>query len=213
MKIFLALANIVYNLCEEPIIENQELTELKQYEEQTDAILKEEGIIRRAILNTLTAIVNGEEYKQHIAYIFRVLSSLSDILNDTLNDGTVDKNSRTVLLQQHALATIERLERFCKVNFLKKGNPKYSAVVEKFNPGVSVAYMAVFTRAIVHASDITGKQHIVTIIRFITSHFSSKQQAKLSESSFRNQYDHPSQGTIDAIITLLDKMIHYLKGL
>jgi hypothetical protein len=204
------LTHIVYCLCNN--LEQDNLNE-EQFVAKQNELLKEEGIIREAIFKTVLSKFDQEEYKKHVAYILRVLSSLSDILNDTLKDGKVVKNPQTVLLQQKALEVVRRLLRFCRVRFVKKSDSEYLAMVEKLNTETSVSFMALFTRAIVNVSGIRNSKQITAIIRFITLHFSSVKQENISQDSFRNQYDKPAKGTIDQVILLLEKMIHYLKEL
>jgi hypothetical protein len=213
MLVLAKLTDIVYNLCNDTTFENQNLTELKQYEVQHDAILKEEGIARKGIYTTAYSKFDEEEYKQYVAYTLRRLSSLSDILNDTLENGIVDEDPQIVLLRQKALAVVERLISFCKVRFPDVKETEKPVLIEKFTTRSSVPFMAILTKAILHTAGIQKEHLIKSMILLIIHNFSSKKQAKTSYRSFRNNYDRPALGAIKEVIIFLEEMIRYLRDI
>lgn len=212
MSVLSTLAKTVFNLCDDEEYEKQHLTEFKQFEVQLDALLKEERIIRSAVFDTATSISKEEEYKQYIAQIMRILSSLSDILNETLGNREANETTHIVLLQKKTLLVVNRLTAFIQKR-LPVTQKKVNNANQMYKLGASVSAIAVFTKALLYATEIDTKGQLSIILRFIIRHFSSIDTDEIAYKSFRNSYDKPDPRAVSQIITLLDKMIRFLKKL
>ena len=211
MSVFLTLATIVYNLCEDEEYEKQHLTKSEQYEVQLNALLKEERIIRSEVFQTAISI-NEEEYKQYIAQVMRILSSLSGILNETLDSGTEDERSHIVLLRRKTLLVVNRLIAFIQKRFPIVSTEAISAI-KKRRLNYSVSAIAIFARAIVNETGLKDKGQQSDVMRFIIRHFSSIEQDEMAFDSFHKSYYNPEPVSIHQIIILLEKMIKFLKAL
>ncbi|SFD83489.1 hypothetical protein SAMN05518672_103426 [Chitinophaga sp. CF118] len=213
------LTHIVYSTCNGLEYENQPGS-LEQYEEQQEALLREERIVRSLIFETALSIVNEDEYKQFISYKLRTLCKLSDLLEDTLVNGTADNGPYTELLQEHALSVIKSL-----IGFL---HDRFSDVIAGINEGAKVSdsqsalarmklntsapILALFARALVDGTDIVGDSD-VAIKRYFVKHFSSKHTAEITYTSFRNNFHSPAPATIKKLVIILNSMIHFLHSL
>jgi hypothetical protein len=206
------LTHIVYCICNSLKYDSPNLTESEQYEAQLNELLKEENLVKEIIFKEAMDIVDEEEYRKYLAHIFRGLAAFENMLECKLAGEKADKDSSVVCLQQQALSVIKRLTIFFLDHFpdAKAKNTVNPVLVQRFKLPVSVAAMAALTKAVVKSTGVPDGM-AAEIIRFIIRHFSSMNTDEIAYDSFRKHYDKPEEGAASQIITILGKMIAYLK--